>query len=184
MSTLTNADIAVLIRRRMNAPVSDRLRFSPLIDSALLLLSREAAKDKDRRQNFITDRETTTLDLDANGVGDLTALIASDRILLDCLRYGEMVDPSNSNPLVERQQGSRPGNYDSIYNHFVLDGTKVRTQSRDNNITPLVGPLNCALVKRVTLAELAEQEVPFLVEKCCELLEERHADYEREGDDE
>lgn len=184
MSALSEAEIAIKVRRRMNAPVSERLRIHPLIDDALLLLSREAAKDKDRRQNFITDRETTELALDGAGVGDLTTLIDTERVLLDCLRYGELVDPSNPNPLVERQQGSRPGNYDAMYLHYVLDGKKIRTQSMDNNAAPLAGPLKCALVKWVTLAELAEQEVERLVEKSCELLSENHRDYEQEGDDE
>lgn len=184
MSALTAKDIAIKIRRRMNAPISDRLRYAPLIDDALLILSREAAKDSDRRQNFITDSDATTLDLDADGVGDLTTLIAAERVILDCVWRGEMFDPSNPNPLVERRQGSRAGNYDAIYLHYVLDGKKVRTQSSDNNVTPLVGPLNCALVKWVALPELAEDEVERLVEKACELLQENRTNYEQEQDDE
>ncbi len=168
----------------MNAPVSDRLRYHPLIEDALLLLTRDAARDKDRRQNFITDKETTSLDLDANGVGDLSTLIASDRVLPECIRYAEMYDPSNLNPLVQRQQISRPGNYDRIYLHFRLDGTKIRTQSIDNNVTPLVGPLSCALVRWVTLAQLAESEVEQLVEKAIELLAENFQAYEAGGDNE
>lgn len=184
MSVLTEAEIAIKIRRRMNAPVSDRLRYHPLINDALLLLSRESAKDKERRQLYLTDRNTITVALDGSGVANLTALIASQRILVDCLHYGEMYDPSNPNPLVQRRQGSRPGNYDNSYLHYVLDGVKVRTQSTDNNVTPLTGPLSLAVAKWVTLGELAEQEVERLVEKCVELLIESHRDYEEEGDDE
>jgi hypothetical protein len=184
MSQLSEKEIAIKIRRRMNAPVSDRLRYAPLIDDGLLLLSRDAAKDKDRRQNFITDRATTALTLDTAGVGDLTDLITTQRILVDCLKYGEMVHSSNPNPLVERQQGSRPGNYDRMYLHYVLDGHKVRTVSSNNNATPLTVELKCALVRWVTLAQLAEEEVERLVEKCVELLIENHRDYEQEGDDE
>lgn len=184
MSSLTNADIAVKIRRRMNAPVSERLRYAPLIDDALLLLSREAVGDKDRRQLFLTDKSVVTVALDVNGVGDIAPLIASQRILIDRLGYGEIFDPSNPNPLVQRQQNTRPGNWDHIYLHYNLDGTKLRTQSSDNNATPLLGPLSLAVPKWVTLAELAEQEVDRLVEKGIELLIESHSDYEKEGDDE
>lgn len=183
MSALTAKEIAIKIRRRMDAPVSDRLRYMPLIDDGLLLLSRDAAKEKDRRQFFVTDRDSTTLTLDGNGVGDLTGLITSDRVLIDCLHYGEMYDPSNPNPLVQRQQSTRPGNYDSIHLHYRLDGVKVRTQSSDNNQTPLAGPLSCALVRWVTLLQLAEQEVERLVEKCMELLIENFRKYDQENDD-
>ena len=184
MSALTEKDIAIKIRRRMGTDVSSRLRYHALIEDGLLILSREAAADKDRRQLYVTDRDTITLDLDANGVGDLTDLEADERVLVDCLRHGEMYHPSNPNPLVERQQGSRPGNYDAIYLHYSLDGRKVRTQSSDNNQTPLPGSLNVALVKWVTLTELAEQEVERLVEKCMELLIENYHAYQGESDDE
>lgn len=184
MSALTVADISIKIRRRMNAPVSDRLRFAPLIDDALLLLSRESAKDRDRRQLYLTDINSTAITLNGDGVGDLTTLIGSQRILVPELKYGELYDPSNPNPLVERTQGSRPGNYDKIYLHYVLDGVKVRTQSSDNNVTPLAGPLSAAIPRWVTLAQLAEQEVERLVEKAMELLIENHRDYEAEGNDE
>lgn len=183
MSALTAAEIAIKIRRRMNAPVSDRLRYHPLINDALLLLAREVAGDKSRRHLMLTDKATTTVVL-AAGVADLTALIASPRILVDKLDCGEIYDPSNPNPLVRRQQGARPGNWDSIYLHYVLDGVKLKTQSSDNNVTPLIGPLSLAVPYWATLALLQEQLVPALVEKGCELLQENRRDYEAEGDDE
>lgn len=184
MSVLTEKEIAIKIRRRMGWAVAERLRVHPLIDDALLLLSRDAAKDANRRKLFLTDRDTTTVALDVDGVADLTALIASPRIIIDCLHYGEIYDPSSVNPLVERQQGTRQGNYDDIYLHYVLDGVKIRTQSADNNVTPLDGPLSLAVVKWVTLAGLAEQEVERLVEKGVQLLAESYRQYQTEANDE
>lgn len=184
MSALTNAEVAVLVRRRMGAPVSDRLRYVPLIDSALLLLAKDVAKDRSRRHLMLTDPATTTVALDASGVADLTALIASPRILLPEVHYGQIFDPSNANPLVERRQGTRAGNFDTIYLHYRLDGVFLRTQSSDNNVTPLVGPLSLAVPFWSSLALLQEQLVPDLVEKCCEQLQENRTDYEQEQDDE
>lgn len=179
MSTLTNAEIAVLVRRRMGTPVSDRLRYAPLINSALLLLARDVAKDKHRRHLMLTDPATTTVTLDGSGVANLTALIASPRILLPELHYGQIFDPSNPNPLVERQQSTRAGNWDTIYLHYRLDGVLLRTQSTDNNATPLVGPLTLAVPYWSSLALLNDQLVEPLVECCLRLLRENLAVYEQ-----
>jgi len=48
------------------------------------------AADPNLRNWLLTNPATTTVALDANGVANLTALIATPRILLECLKYGEI----------------------------------------------------------------------------------------------
>lgn len=189
MSNLTEKEVAVKIRRRMNAPVSDRLRYHPLISDGLLILAREVATD-DRRDLMLTDRASTVADLDADGVCDLTVLLSSSpRILLDRLEYGEIYHTSHRDPLVWRNGKSAArlaSHMDSFYLHCWLEGKKLHTVSLDANETPLANPLQLefSVPYQATLAQLSEQLIPALIEKCCELLQENRRNYEEESDDE
>lgn len=71
-----------------------------------------------------------------------------------------------------------------MYLHYWMQGVKLNTISEDNNATPLTGSLGLAVPYWATLAQLSEQLIEPLVEKCTELLIENKADYESEADDE
>lgn len=184
MSSLTEKDIAIKIRRRMNATVSDRLRYHPLINDGSLTLAREVASDPTRRHLMLTNRVAGIYD-GATGICDLTALIATPRILLDKLPNGDIFHPSSSEPMIW-QSGSivgNIGNYDNIYAHCWLEGTNLYTRGITDS-DPTHHQLEFSVSYWATLALLQEQLVEPLVEHCVRLLIENYRSYQGEDDDE
>lgn len=170
MSDLGYSDIAEMVRRRYALPEGAELQFIPLVDPALRQLSYDVAKDPNLRHWLMTDPASTTVTLDAEGVADLTDLIADPRILLECLQYGDIYPPVNPDystqpfRLVDNfGQFQLPGNYDSLVLKASLDGFKLRTKSPDNNVTSLVGDISFQVNYWATLPQLPETLVEHLV---------------------
>lgn len=170
MSTLDHSAIAQMVLRRFNGPQTDELRYIPLVDSALRQLAYDVAKDPSLRQWLMTDPATTTATLDGDGVADLTALIASPRILLECIQYGDIfppVDPNYSTQpfrLVENiGQLQLAGAYDALVFKATVDGFKLKTKSGDANVTPLVGDISFQVPYWPSISQLPEALVENLV---------------------
>lgn len=162
----THETIAIRVRRRLGLPESATLGLQPLVDVVLRRLCYDLAKDPNSRNWVLTSPATTTATLDANGVADLTTLIASPRIILECLRYGEITDPSNDLPmrfLAHTGQGLLAGAYDSLQLKCWLDGSSLYTKSSDNNATPLSGPLSFSVPYWLTIAQLNDSLTERLV---------------------
>ena len=170
MSALNHSDIGELVRRRFNGPEGDEIRYIPLVDSALRQLAYDVAKDPSTRQWLMTDPSTTTATLDGDGIADLSTLITTPRILLECLQYGDIFPPVNpaypTQPfrLVD-QTGmiQLAGNYDALVLKATVDGHTLKTKSPDNNATPLVGTISFQVPYWPTIAQLPEPLVEDLV---------------------
>ena len=172
MADLDHSGIAQLVLRRFNGPQSDELRYIALVDSALRQLAYDVARDPGLRQWLMTDPATTTATLDGDGVADLTALIASPRILLECLQYGNIFPPVNvalgysTQPLRlidNTGQILLAGNYDALVFKATLDGVNLKTKSADNNATPLAGTISLEVPYWPTIAQLPNSLVQKLV---------------------
>lgn len=170
MSSLNASDIAELVRRRFNGPEGDELRYIPLVGPALRSLAYDVAKDPNLRDWLLTDPLTTTVTLDAGGVADLSTLITTNKILLECLMYGDImppVDPNYSTQpfrlLSNPGQGQLASHYDPLVYKAWLEGFKLHTKSSDNNATPLVGDIRFSVSYEPTLPQLAESLVHHLV---------------------
>lgn len=169
MSTLNASDIAELVRRRFNGPEGDELRYIPLVDPALRQLSYDVARDQHLRHWLFTPRSTTTVTLDADGVADLTDLIDDPRILLECLRYGNIYPPAaalSTQPMRmidNAGQGQLQGAYDSLVYKCWLEGADLHTRSGDGNVTPLTGDLALEVNFWATLPQLPESLIDYLV---------------------
>lgn len=169
MSSFTAPDIAEMVRRRFALPEGAELQFVPLVDPALRQLSYDLSRDPDWRDWIETDPATTTATLDADGVADLTALIADPRILLECFGWGDIMPPSgypSTQPfrmIANSGAGQLSGGYDSLVYKCWLQGTSLHTKSPDNNVTPLVGDISFSVAHWVTLDELSEPLVQRLV---------------------
>lgn len=159
-----------MVRRRFGGPEGDELKYMPLVDPALRRLAYDVAKDPSLRDWMLTDPTTTTVTLDANGAADLAPLILSPRILLDCLKYGDIYPPVDPNyptqpfRLVENAgQGLLSGAYDALVLKAWIDGTTLRTKPPDN-ATPLVGDISFRVPYWATLPQLEESLVQKLVD--------------------
>lgn len=140
----------------------------PLVDPALRRLAYDVAKDPSLRDWMLTDPTATTATLDANGVADLSALITTPRILLECLKYGNIYpDPSDSTlpfRMVESEHLLLSSAYDALVLKCAVSGTTLRTKSSDGNVTPLVNPISLRVPYWATLPQLAEPLVQKLVD--------------------
>jgi hypothetical protein len=169
MSTETFESIAVRVRRRFGGPESDVLKYQPLVDVALRALAYEVGSNPNLNNWLQTDRATTTVTLDAAGVADLTALIASPRIILECLPYGDIFPPAaylNTQPfrLVENLgQLNLASAYDGVIFKACVTGFELFTKSADNNQTPLEGEISFSTTYWPTLAQLPDALVERLV---------------------
>lgn len=169
MSAFNNSDIAELVRRRFNGPEGDELRYLPLVDSALRQLAYDVAEDPNLRHWLMTDPASTTAIL-TSGVADLTALVTSPRILLECLQYGEIFPPVavgySTQPfrlVANVAQLLLAGAYDSLVFKACLDGDNLRTRSADNNVTPIAGTISFRVPYWPTITQLPEPLVENLV---------------------
>ena len=169
MSAFNHSDIAEMVRRRFNLPEGDELRFIPLVDSALRQLAYDVAKDPSLRAWLMTDPSFTTASLSAAGVADLTALVASPRILLECLQYGEITPPAayaSDQPfrMIDNSgQGQLAGAYDALVYKAWVEGDNLFTKSPDNNVTPLTGTIAFRVPYWPTISQLPEPLVKNLV---------------------
>lgn len=169
MSVLTTSDICESVRRRFGLPEGDALRFQPLVNPALRRLAYDVAKDSSLRDWLITDPSMTTTTLDGNGVADLTALIANPRILLECLKYGDILPPvgyPSTQPfrmIATTGQGQLSGAYDALVYKCFLNGVLLGTKSPDNNVTPLAGVISFQVPYWPTLVQLPEPLIERLV---------------------
>lgn len=159
-----------MVRRRFGLPEGGELAFMPLVDPALRRLAYDVAKDPSLRDWMLTDPTSAIATLDANGVADLSPLIVSPRILLECLSYGDIyppVDPSYPTlpfRMVESGHLQLAGAYDALVLKCSLNGTSLHTKSPDNNATPLVGDISFQVPFWATLPQLAEPLVQKLVD--------------------
>ena len=170
MADVSVSDVCEMVRRRFNLPEGDELRFMPLVDPALRQLAYDVARDPSLRNYLMTDADTVTATLDADGIADLSTLVnTSPRILLECLCYGDVhPDPSwaSQQPLrevSEMGQGLLAGAYDSLVYHYWLEGMNLNTRSPDNNVTPLVGTISFRTPYWPTLDQLPNSLVQKLV---------------------
>ena len=117
--------------------------------AALEKLARQIAVSPRLRHFFLTEPTTVTLTLASDGTVDISSLLTTNRVLLDCLWYGEIFPPVNdlypTQPfrLVEnRQQGLLTGMLDSLVLKAWMEGTTLHTKSPSNNVEPLVGSIS------------------------------------------
>lgn len=169
MANETFESIAVRVRRRFGGPETDVLRYQPLVDPALRALAYEVGSSPNLNNWLQTDRATATVTLDADGVADLTALIAAPRILLECLPYGDIFLPvayGNKQPfrlVANLGQLDLAGAYDGIIYRACLTGSELFTRSPDGNQTPLAGDISFSTTYWPTLAQLPDALVERLV---------------------
>lgn len=171
MSTLSYEQVAILVRRRTGGREEERLRYVPLVDEGLRRLAYRVARDSRLRNYLLTDPVTTTATLDGNGVADLSTLLTTPRILLECLEYGQINHSSSSYQFQWRQsseQGNLRGAADSLWLRCWLVGTKLYTKGLGNSV--LTGSISLAVAYVPTLAQLPELLVEMLVDEIVGLL--------------
>lgn len=168
MSALTHNDIGEMVRRRFNGPPEDVLRYVPLVDSALRDLAYEVAANHQMRHWLLTDPASTTVALDANGVADLSPLITSPRILLECLKYGNIFPPVNTayptqpfRMIDNPGQGLVKGMFDSLQPKCWMEGVFLHTKRVRNAF--MSGSIALEVPYWPTLAQLPEPLVHKLV---------------------
>lgn len=173
MSTLSYENVAVLVRRRLGANERSVLRFTPLIDQALRRLSYKLAESETLRHWALTDPATTTATL-TSGAADLTALITTPRILLECLGYGRIYHSSSPFPLKRLNsagQGQVAGAYDLQFIHYWLEGKTLKLRPTKT------GSLSFAVPYWLTLAQTDDSLIEMLVECVLEELQENKQEY-------
>lgn len=187
MSAYDEEEVGILVAKRLDADPADVLRFVPLVPGGLLRAVRKCAARPRLRHHVLTDRASVTVALDGSGVANLSALVASPRIQLDLLKYGEIYHSSSPYPLRLLEtagQGQFAGSNDALFLKCWLVGSKLYTRSADNNTTPLSGSLSLAVPYWMTLAQLPEALVEMegvgLVDSVIDLL--RLAPEEEGGD--
>lgn len=167
MSALTHADIAEIVRRRYNGPDGDELRYIPLVDPAIRHLAFEVAANSQLRHWLLTDPANTTVTL-ANGVANLTTLIANPRIILECLKYGTIRPPVSSayptqpfRMINNEGQGQLKGMFDALQPKCWLEGAYLHTK----NIAGMrmAGTITLEVPYWPSLAQLPESLVERLV---------------------
>lgn len=169
MADLDHSGIAQLVLRRFNGPQSDELRYIALVDSALRQLSYDVARDPKLRYWLFTPRTTTTATLDADGVADLSTLITTPRILLECLQHGNIYPPASTGitqpmRLIDNPgMGQLQGAYDGLVLKCWLEGPDLHTRSADGNANPLTGSLAFEVPYWASLTQLPDSLVQKLV---------------------
>lgn len=138
---------------------------------ALEELGRRIAATPRLRHFFQTDPTTVTVTLNSSGVADLSSVINTHGILLDCLQYGEIFPPVNeaypTQPfrLVEgRQQGLLSGMFDNMFLKAWLEGDDLYTKSPTNNVEPLTGNIGLKVSYVPSLDEVPDALSGMLVD--------------------
>ena len=165
----TAETIAIRVRRKLGLPESAALSLQPLVDVAIRRLAYDIARNSNVENYLQTNPATTTVTLDGSGTADLTALVANPRILLDCLKWGDIFPPAgydSTQPfrLVDNLAQLRlAGAYDALVYHACLSGTSLFTRSPDNNLTPLAGIISFSVTYWPTIAQLPDSLVERLI---------------------
>jgi hypothetical protein len=151
-------------------------RVALVCDRALQrLVVQRVAPDKRLRPLLLTDPDTVSVAL-VSGVGDLSALVTSNRILVECLHLGRIKDPAYSyevRELKSADQGALPNALDVLFPKYWLVGTDIYT--RGSNGAGLAGPLALAVPYWPTLAQLPDVLGGLLAMSVCEELAEKPA---------
>jgi hypothetical protein len=174
VSAYDEEQVAILVCKRLGLPPASRLRFVPLIPAALLRTCRKAAARPSLRHLVWTDPASVTAALDGSGVADLSSLVATNRVQLDLLKYGEIRHPDYAHPLrlIESATGGFAGSLDSLFPKCWLKGQKLST--RVSGEAALAGSLSLAVPFWQTLAQLDESLVEMegvgLVDSVIDLL--------------
>ena len=148
---MTLNDIIHRVKAKLLPQIPDE-DFAPMVAQqmfpAIEELARTCASNSSLRHYFLTSPSSVTATLDADGVADLSSLITTNKIILDCLKYGEIYPPVSdlysTQPfkLIEGEgQGKLSGMLDSLIQKAWIEGTSLKTKSPDNNITPMTGTI-------------------------------------------
>jgi hypothetical protein len=176
VSQYTEDQIAILVRRRLGTDPAEALRYVPLIPAALLRTCRKAAARPSLRHHVWTDPASVTVALDGSGVADLSTLVATNRVQLDLLKYGEIRHADFPHPLrlVESSTAGFAGSLDSLFPKCFLRGLDLHTRANVEGVLFLTGTLAFAAPHWQTLAQLDESLVEMegvgLVDSVIELL--------------
>ncbi len=183
--TYDEEEIGILVAKRLGADPSDVLRFVPLVPAGILRTCRKAAARRNLRHLVWTDPASVTAALDGSGVADLSALVTTNRVQLDLLKYGEIRHAGYDFPLrlVESATGGFAGSLDALFPKCWLRGQNLHTRV-GGDVAVLPGPLAFAVPYWQTLAQLDESLVEMegvgLVDSVIDLLTLR-PDEEDEG---
>jgi hypothetical protein len=156
VSSYEENQVGVLVRQRLGLPPSAALGFLPLIPAAILRTIEKAAARADLRPYTLTDPSTTTATLDANGVADLTTLITTPGILLNCVKYGDITHPDYPQPLRFLNGGIAHGQFagalDGLFPKCWLENNDLHTRVATE--AALAGDLSLAVPYQQTLAQI------------------------------
>lgn len=126
-----------------------------LIFPCLDELSSRLGADTFKKHYGMTDPTAVTATLNGSGVADLVPLVLANGLLIEQLQSGEIKHSSSPYPMQRQAHaGAGRGNYDKIYLHYWLEGTKLHTRSIDNN-TVLTGDISFACPRRQALDTLS-----------------------------
>lgn len=171
MSALTHEHLAIQVRQKLRLPPTATLDLQPLVPVALNQLAVQVAGDYKKRHWLLTDPSAITATL-TSGVADLSALIASDNILIEMIRYGMVYyNAITGQPLIWQNQvgiGRMAGPYDQLFNHVWAQGTTL--QVRGPNATALSGTLYLAIPFVASLDDLPEPLTDDLVNTLARLV--------------
>lgn len=90
---LTYAQVADIVAGRLNLGSRDKLRIQKSIADALQIFSERIATDENKRHFILTPRTVTGTP--TAGILDLSALITSNRIMIDKLHWGRIYNDGN-----------------------------------------------------------------------------------------
>lgn len=98
--SLTDIDIAIATEKRLGWDASKRLTLMSYIPAAMSNLAKQVARDPSKRNLLMTDPDTVSVTLTAGvlpsssadatttGTADLSTIVNTYDIMLDCLKYG------------------------------------------------------------------------------------------------
>lgn len=184
---LTYQQVAEICRQRLGLPdASANARALWVIPQALNNLARKVATSDMRRHLLWTDKATTTVTLDGSGKADLTTLIASKKIMLEFLKYGNIFGDNSPYPLQPVESSSsylvRQGALADEYLHYYLEGTKIVTLNFGNEVSRLEGSLSLEVAYVPTLSQLPSELEDDFIAKVMELLTLPQNDYPEDGE--
>lgn len=171
MSILTAEHVSIQVRQKLRLPPTATLDLQPLIPVALNQLAVQIAGDYKNRHWLLTDPSATTVTL-TSGVADLSALIASDNILIEMIRYGDVyLNVVTGQPMIWENQvgvGRMAGPYDRIFYHVFQQGTNLYV--RGPNSSAVSGTLYLAVPYVTDLASLPESLTDDLINVVARLI--------------
>lgn len=130
---VTFRGIATTVRGRLNLPSMDILRIQKAIPNALQILSERLSMDENKRHIILTPRTVTGTP--TAGILDLTALVTSNRLMIDKLHLGYIYNsPTNT---FTSGSVSTVADTITITNHGYSNGTRVRFTTSNALPAPL-----------------------------------------------